>query len=118
MIASMISAVTLGGGGSSVPDVSFIRIFLALAVGIGLVVLIAWWLRRGGSLGSNWLTNIGPACSSARISLLEHKRVRPGVEVALLRCDDVDSFVLLSPTGAVVLHTERAPEATSRNQEE
>ena len=95
------NAQQLGGGGA--PDISLVRVFLALLVCLIVAVLAVWLLRQrikgGGTLPL--FTRFGT--TNARIRLIETRRVAPQSDVCLVECDGQEYLLLLSPAGASVL---------------
>lgn len=102
------NAQQLGGGGA--PDISLVRVFLALLVCLIVAVLAALLIRQrvkgGGSLPL--FTRLGS--TSSRIRLIETRRVAPQSDVCLVECDGQEYLLLLSPAGASVLRQGLASE--------
>lgn len=92
-------------GGAASPDVSMTRVVLALVVCI-IVALLATLLIRNrlGGRALSFLPRI--ASASARIRLIESRRVSPQAEVSLVECDGTQ-YLLLVAAGGTLLLSER-----------
>ena len=81
---------------------SFLNFFMALAVVLGLIGVLAWGGRRWGfdlsMLGRRKTAN-------RRVSMVESLHVDGKHRLVLIRRDQVEHLLMLDPTGAVVVET-------------
>lgn len=90
-------------GGDKTPDVSLVRVFLALLVCLIVAVFAALLLRqkfRGGSLPL--FTKL--AARSNRLHLIESRRIAPQSDLCLVRCDNEEYLLLIAPASVAVLN--------------
>lgn len=90
-------------GGAGTPDVSIVRVFLALLICLIVAVFAALLLRqkfRGGSLPL--LTKLG--ARSNRLHLVESRRIAPQSDLCLVRCDGEEYLLLIAPASVSVLN--------------
>jgi flagellar protein FliO/FliZ len=85
----------------------FARYFAALLLVLGLVGAAALATRKFGVPG---LTR--PA-KSRRIHIVETLMLSPRQRIAIIRRDDVEHLVMITPTGATVIETGIAAPATT-----
>lgn len=78
---------------------TYLQAFLALAVVVGLIMGMAWLLRRYG-LGDAAKTALG---RKKRIAALESATVDARHKLVLVRRDDIEHLLLIGPTSAVVV---------------
>ena len=96
-------AQRLGGGESA--DVSWWRVAASLLLCLALAAGGAWALKAKMK-GTPALFNTGPR----RLQVLETVRLAHQVEICLLRCDDKEVFIAVSPHGAFAVQgLEAAP---------
>jgi flagellar protein FliO/FliZ len=77
---------------------SVIRMLAALGAVLGLVMLAAWALRRFG------LTGMAAAMGqSRRLSVIEVRPLDARHQLVLVRRDDVEHLLVLSPTGETLV---------------
>ena len=85
-----------------------IRATAALAVTLGLLLGAAWLARRYGLMQGQM-----PGISKGRLKLVEQLWLDAGrTRAILIRCDDQEHLVLVSPTGASTISSKAVnPEA-------
>lgn len=108
--ASPAAAQQLGGGNA--PDISLVRVFLALFICLIIAFLAILLLRqRHGRPFPSWFGRQAPR---ARISVLETRRIGPAADLSLIQCDD-DEYLLLVTAGgpAVLRHRPLSPSKDS-----
>jgi flagellar protein FliO/FliZ len=87
----------------SEPDL-FLRLPAALALILGLLLLMSWLLRRH----EPWLRRLrSPA--GARLGVVETLWLDPRHRLVLVRCDGREQLLLLGPQGAVPVPPGAAP---------
>lgn len=89
-------------GGANTPDVSIVRVFLALLVCLIVAVFAVLLLRQkfqGGSLPL--FTKL--AARSNRLHLVESRRIAPQSDLCLVRCDNEEYLLLIAPASVSVL---------------
>jgi hypothetical protein len=94
-------------GGASAPEISILRIALALGIclvaGIGLIL----YMRRGG-VRPAFLAGWGEGLArKRRIEVIEARRLSVHADLCLARCDGIEYLLVCSSTGLTVL--ERSP---------
>ena len=88
-------------GGASEPDLSLVRVFLALFVSLVIAFLAILLLRKRYGLGGlNWSIR---QRSQSRIIVLETRRIGPQSDLSLVQCDSDEFLLLLTPGGPAVL---------------
>jgi len=97
---TVFAAQRLGGGTS--PEVSLVRVFLALLVCLivaSLAILLVRQRLRGGRLPI--FTRL--ASTSGRIRLLESRRIAPQTDLCLVEVDGAEHLLLIAPGGTLPL---------------
>jgi hypothetical protein len=98
-------------GGGAAPDLSLVRVFLALLVCLVIAVLAVLFLRqRFSGKPPQFLERLRP--SSARIRLVESRRISPQGELCIAEVDGEEFLLLLSPGGPLVLDRGRKNQST------
>lgn len=89
-------------GGGAAPDISLVRVFLALLVSLVIAVLAVLVLKQrlGGRLPS-FFSRIAP--STARIRLVESRRISTQGELCIAEVDGEEFLLLISPGGPLLL---------------
>ncbi len=88
---------------------TYIQAILALAVVVGLIMGMAWLLRRYG-LGDGTRTPLG---RKKRISAVESSSVDARHKLVLVRRDNTEHLLLIGPTTAVVIEDRIPAQMTS-----
>ena len=104
-LASAARAQALGGQGA--PDVSLVRVFLALLfclIVAALAILFAKY-RLGGGMPP-LITRMN--ARDGRIRLVETRRIGPQSELSVVECDGEEYLLLLSPGGPLLLRSGKA----------
>lgn len=96
----------LGGAGS--PDVSLVRVMLALAVCL-LVAALAVFLIRQRISGRPPALLFRFKSSAARIRVVESRRVGMQAELCIAQCDGEEYLLLLSQGGPLLLRQGAVP---------
>jgi flagellar biogenesis protein FliO len=101
-VAAAARAQQLGGAAS--PDVSVVRVFLALLVCLVIAVLAALLLRHRvrGRPGGSLLPRL--ASANSRIRLIESRRISPQSELVLFESDGTEYLLALGAGGILLLH--------------
>ena len=98
-------------GGSAAPDVSLVRIFLALLVCLILASLAILLVRyRLNGKAPSFLPRLSSA--NVRIRLLESRRISSQAEVSLIECDGAEYLLILAPGGTMLLRESKAKPAS------
>lgn len=81
-----------------------VRIMLSLLLVVGLILAAAWVARRGGLLRNQ---------NQQRIKILDNRRLGPRSDVALIRIDEREILIGITPQQISLLHTQASasPEA-------
>ena len=108
--SSSVAASAQRLGGATTPDVSFVRVFLALFVCLIVAVLAVLLLRQRRGTGAPFFLSRLSA-STSRIKVVETRRIAPQADLSLVRCDDEEYLLLIAPGGASVLHQKSASNA-------
>lgn len=101
LLVGTAHAQQLGGGGA--PNISLVRVFLALLVCLIVAVLAVLLLRqkiKGGALPL--FSKLGS--TTPRIKLVETRRIAPQSDLCLVQCDREEYLLLIVPGGASVLN--------------
>jgi len=85
----------------------FARYFAALLLVLGLLGVAALATRKFGVPG------LARPAKSRRIHIVETLMLSPRQKIALVRRDDVEHLVMITPTGATVIETGIVPPATT-----
>lgn len=80
---------------------ALIRMAAALGAVLGLVLLAAWAMRRFGLGG----LNVPGAGQVKRLSVVEARPLDARRQLVLVRRDDVEHLLILSPSGETVVET-------------
>lgn len=100
------AAQQLGGGAS--PDVSLVRVFLALLVCLAVAVLALFLLRRRFAKKPRSLLPRLTA-SGSRIRTIESRRVAPQADVCIVECDGTEYLLLIAAGGTLLLRQSALP---------
>ena len=93
------------------PDVSLVRIFLALLVCLILASLAILLVRyRLNGKAPSFLPRLSSA--NVRIRLLESRRISSQAEVSLIECDGAEYLLILAPGGTMLLRESKAKPAS------
>ncbi|MDA0786727.1 MAG: flagellar biosynthetic protein FliO [Proteobacteria bacterium] len=79
--------------------VSGLRFVLALVVVLGLIVALAWILRRYGA------GRVSLGAAKGRIGVVEASHIDAKRRLVLIRRDGVEHLLLLGPTSEMVIET-------------
>ena len=96
-------------GGGEAPDISFVRLFLALLFCVAIAGLAILLVRA--RLGGRVSTLLPRMASRGRIRMVESRRISAQAEIALVDCDGTEYLLLLSAGGPLLLLAERASPA-------
>jgi len=88
-------------------DSEYLRFVLALVLVLGLILLLAWLLRRFGAGG---LVRPG---GKRRLQIVETAAAGPRHRLMLVRRDDTEHLILMGPNGDVVVERGIHPPADS-----
>lgn len=80
-------------------DSEYLRFVLALILVLGLILLLAWALRRFGFGG---MTRHG---GKRRLEILESLAIDPRHRLVLVRRDDTEHLLMLGPTNDLVIES-------------
>jgi len=99
-ISSAADAQRLGGAAEA--DISLVRVFLALFFCLIVAAFAVFLIRQryGGRMPAMF-TRIGS--TTARLRLIESRRIAPQSDLCLIECDDREFLLLISPGSALVL---------------
>jgi flagellar biogenesis protein FliO len=104
-ISSAADAQRLGGAADT--DISMVRIFLTLFFCLIVAAFAVFLIRQryGGRMPAMF-TRIGS--TTARLRLIESRRIAPQSDLCLIECDDREFLLLISPGNALVLKEQPA----------
>ena len=107
-ISSAADAQRLGGAAEA--DISLVRVFLALFFCLIVASFAVFLIRQryGGRMPAMF-TRIGS--TTARLRLIECRRVAPQSDLCLIECDDREFLLLISPGSALVLKEQPVTES-------
>ena len=107
-ISSAAGAQRLGGAAET--DISLVRVFLALFFCLILASFAVFLIRQryGGRMPAMF-TRI--ASKTARLRLIECRRIAPQSDLCLIECDDREFLLLISPGSALVLKEQPVTES-------
>jgi len=99
-ISSAADAQRLGGAAEA--DISLVRVFLALFFCLIVAAFAVFLIRQryGGRMPAMF-TRMGS--TTARLRLVECRRIAPQSDLCLIECDDREFLLLISPGSALVL---------------
>ena len=104
-------AQQLGKGAG--PDISIVRIIVALVICLAIAGLAIWLLRasKGSGRGPSILQRL--RASNASIRVLESRRISLHAEVCMFRCDEWQYLVLVAQGHSRILEKRRVAPAAS-----
>lgn len=88
-------------------NISLGRIMLALLLCIGIAVIAAIAIKRGGGQFNlaRWPRSLGDLASERRMHVIEARRISVHADLCLVRCDAREYLILSSATAQQVLET-------------
>jgi flagellar protein FliO/FliZ len=94
---------------------SFLRMMGSLAVVLGLLVGALWLVRRYEiRVPQRWLAGFSMRSDTRRMELIERLAIDPRRSVALIRLDNREHMVLITPEGVLALDSAAAaPQASA-----
>jgi len=107
-LASAADAQRLGGAAEA--DISLVRVFLALFFSLIVAAFAVFLIRQryGGRMPAMF-TRIGS--TTARLRLIESRRIAPQSDLCLIECDGREFLLLISPGNALVLKEQPSTES-------